>query len=275
VINEPWPGTVWEPCGIPLLGCPLFDRQLTLFYQRVSTAIRTADPVKTVWIEPNVLFSTIDTTQVGTVDDAHVGWAFHDYCAFEAELQNNTLCPPIDALTLAAAKQYSTRHQMPWLLTEFGATTDLANLRSVVSLADKFMLGWLEWAYTGNDKTSSSPDGQAMVLDPSQPPTGANVLTDKLAALAEPYPQVVAGTPSAWSYTDGTFQLSYSTARADGQGRFGAGAQTQVAVPAIQYPAGYRVQVTGAVVTSAPNATTLRLAAVAGATTVTVSVSAA
>jgi endoglycosylceramidase len=270
VLNEPWPGTVWEPCAVPVAGCPIFDRQLTRFYQRVTTAIRTVDPVKTVWIEPNVLFATIDTTYVGTVNDPHVGWAFHDYCALEEELQNNTLCPPLDALTIAAAKQYSTRHQVPWLLTEFGATTDLANLRSMVSLADKNRLGWLEWAYTGHDKTSSSPDGQALVLDPSKPPTGANVLTDKLAVLAEPYPQIVAGTPSAWSYTSRTFRLTYSTARVDGHGRFAAGSQTEVAVPAIQYPNGYHAQVSGAVVASAPNASTLRLLSRVGATAVTV-----
>jgi endoglycosylceramidase len=56
----------------------------------------------------------------------------------------------------------------------------------------------------------------------------------------------------------------------DGHGRFAAGSQTEVAVPAIQYPDGYHAQVSGAVVASAPNASTLRLLSRVGATAVTV-----
>ena len=163
---------------------------------------------------------------------------------------------------------------MPPLLTEFGATSDLANIASVVQLADKYRTGWLEWAYTGNDKTSSSPDGQALVLDPSRPPVGANVLSDKLRTLAEPYPQLVAGTPADWSFANGVLQLNYSTARVDGAGQFTTGSLTQLAVPAIQYPAGYRVTVTGGRVASAPNAPTLLIASSPGATRIRVIVSA-
>ncbi len=86
---------------------------------------------------------------------------------------------------------------MPALLTEFGATDDLANIASVMQIADKYRTGWLEWAYTGHDKTSSSPDGQALVLDPEPAARRRNVVTDKLRTLAEPYPQLVAGTPAA------------------------------------------------------------------------------
>jgi endoglycosylceramidase len=159
-------------------------------------------------------------------------------------------------------------------MTEFGATQDLANLAGDVAKADKFMLGWTEWAYSGNDKTSSSPDGQALVLDPSQPPTGANVLTAKLKTLAEPYPQAVAGTPKSWSFSGGKFTLTYSTARVDGSGTFPAGALTSVAVPAIQYPNGYAVTVSGGQVVSAPNASTLQVASNPATGTVTVRVSA-
>jgi endoglycosylceramidase len=272
VINEPWPGTLWEGCAVPLIGCPLFDHKMTAFYQQVANAIRAVDPNKTVWIEPNTLFSTVDANNVTKVNDPHIGWSFHDYCAIESELHTNTLCPLLDNTTVAFAKQYATKNQVPWLLTEFGATSDLPNLASVISIADKNMLGWTEWAYTGNDKTSSSPDGQALVLDPSQPPTGANVLTDKLKVLAEPYPQVVAGTPTSWSFTKGVFALAYKTARAAGGGNFAAGSVTSIAAPAIQFPHGYAVTVTGGNVTSAANAITLQIASNAGASTITVKV---
>jgi len=275
LLNEPWPGNLGIVCAVPLTGCPLFDPTLTAFYHRVASAIRTADPSHTVYYEPNVLFAQSATTYVGDIGDPHAGFAFHDYCSTEELTADSTLCPPQDELTISRGTGYGDQHAIPTLITEFGATNDLPNIAGTMSLADKYRAGWLEWAYTGHDKTSSSPDGQALVLDPSQPPTGANVLADKLKVLAEPYPQAVAGTPSSWSWSGGTFQLAWSTARADGTGRFGAGAETDVAVPAVQFPAGYRVTVTGAQVTSAPGAPTLRLVGLPGATDVSVTVTAA
>jgi endoglycosylceramidase len=276
VLNEPWPGALWEQCAVPLVGCPVFDKsRLTRLYQRLDTAIRGVDVTHTVYVEPNVLFTQVDATSLKLPADPRVGFAFHDYCSTEEFLAIGELCQPQDNLTIGTANRYASGHHVPPLLTEFGATNDLANVTEVISLADKYQLGWLEWAYSGNDKTSSSPNGQALVLDPSQPPTGANVLTGKLKTLAEPYPQAVAGTPTAWSFSAGTFRLSYTTARADGHGRFPAGAETDVAVPAIQFPAGYQVTVTGAHVVSAQGATQLQLVSNAGATSVQVTVTAA
>jgi endoglycosylceramidase len=239
----------------------------------VVAAIRGTDPAHTVYIEPNVLFSQSDRTYVGRIAASRLGFAFHDYCSTEELTQNDILCPQQDAQTVSSANRYAQAHVMPPLLTEFGATTDLANIAEMVHLADKYRLGWLEWAYTGNDKTSSSPDGQALVLDPSLPPTGSNVLTGKLKALAEPYPQIVAGTPTSWSFSGGVFRLSYRTARADGRGSFPAGSKTFVQLPAVQFPNGYHVAVSGAVVISAPDAPVLQLAAKAFATSVQVTVS--
>ena len=28
-MNEPWPGTAWAACAVPLAGCPAQDQQLT------------------------------------------------------------------------------------------------------------------------------------------------------------------------------------------------------------------------------------------------------
>jgi endoglycosylceramidase len=272
LMNEPWPGTVWEPCAVPSVGCPLFDAALTKFYVRVRTAIRAVDPTTMVWVEPNVLFSNFDATNLRTINDAHLGWSFHDYCGTASVGLGNTGCAALDQLTIKSAKVYPTRHNLPWLMTEFGATNDLTNLTEITSLADKFMLGWLEWAYTGNDKTSSSPNGQALVLDPNVPPAGSNVLTAKLKVLAEPYPQAVSGTPTGWSFTTGVFTLSYSTARASGAGRFPAGSHTVISTPSVEFPAGYTVTVSGGSVVSAPNAPTLVIASAPGATSVTVTV---
>jgi endoglycosylceramidase len=275
VLNEPWPGDGWELCLVLGVGCPLFDRgSLSAFYRRVIPAIEAADPGHTVWFEPNVLFNEGIPTSVAAVG-GRTGFAFHDYCGAEAELGLNLTCSQEDDLTFGNATGYARAHNLPPLLTEFGATNDTANLAEVMAHADRAQLGWLEWAYSGNDITSSSPNGQALVLDPSKPPTGDNVVTAKLKTLAEPYPQLVAGTPQAWSFGGGVFRLAYSTARADHLGAFPAGSETDVAVPAIQFPSGYQVTVSGGHVVSAPNAPLLRVLSSPGATTVTVTVAAA
>jgi endoglycosylceramidase len=62
---------------------------------------------------------------------------------------------------------------------------------------------------------------------------------------------------------------------ADGLGSFPAGATTTISVPAIEYPSGYQVSVTGGDVVSAPNASELAIASNPGATTITVVVRAA
>lgn len=272
LLNEPWPGTLWQPCLLPLLGCPLFDSTLTAFYRRVVAAVRAADSAKVVWFEPNVLFNEGIVTNLGTIADPRTGLAFHDYCGPESIGLGNTLCGPQDDLTFANAKSYAGKRGIPQLVTEFGATDDLANLSDMVARADRNRVGWMEWAYTGNDKTSSSPNGQALVFDPSRPPTGDNVNAAKLKVLAEPYPQAVAGTPTSWSFSSGTFRLSYSTVRPNGAGSFPAGSETDIAVPAVHYPNGYSVQVTGGIAASAPNATTLCILSSPTASMITVTV---
>jgi len=275
VMNEPWPGSTFPLCFVPLLGCANFNHTLTAFYTRVTTAIRTADPTRTVWLEPNTLFSYSDAPQsFAGVDDADLGFSFHDYCA-AAELKLNAACPALDSLSVAAAKRSAKHDGVPWLLTEFGATSDTQLLGEMTSLADKNMLGWLEWAYTGKDDITTSDTGggtEGLVRDPSLPPTGANVNTGNLDVLARPYPQAVSGTPTGWSFSKGTFTASWSTAMVSGAGRFGAGAETDIAVPAVQYPNGYDVHVTGGTVTSAPNTAVLQIAQNAGATAVSVTV---
>jgi endoglycosylceramidase len=272
VLNEPWPGIVWEGCFDPLLGCPLHDHRLTDFYRRVVPVIRAADPATVVFFEPNVLFDEGIHTDLGRVVDPHTGFSYHDYCAIESVLHKNITCRLEDGVTFTNASLYSDIFRIPPLLTEFGATDDLANLAEVLRHADRHKMSWLEWAYTGNDKTSSSPNLQALVFDPSQPPTGYNVNWQKLAVLAAPYPQVVAGTPRFWSFASSTFRLCYSTVRPDRTGRFSPGAQTLVSVPPIEYPNGYHVTVRGGQAVSAPNTPVLTIVADAGADAVDVTV---
>ena len=96
----------------------------------------------------------------------------------------------------------------------------------------------------------------------------------KWRSLAEPYPQEISGTPDSHSFDNGTFQFSYSTEEADGLGSFPAGSQTTISVPAVEFPNGYTVAVTGGEVISAPNAPELVIASDNGASTVSVVVTA-
>jgi hypothetical protein len=65
--------------------------------------------------------------------------------------------------------------------------------------ADRFMIGWQEWHYCPRaDPTTTGPGAQqALVLDPAKPPRGGNVERAKLARLARPHPEAIAGTPNA------------------------------------------------------------------------------
>ncbi len=64
--------------------------------------------------------------------------------------------------------------------------------------ADQHLIGWTEWAYSGQGDitTSASPPGsESLIYNPADPLTGANVNTGNLETLAEPYPQLISGTP--------------------------------------------------------------------------------
>jgi endoglycosylceramidase len=271
ILNEPWPGTLWEQCVVPT-GCPAFDAKLGVFERRVDAQIRRVDPNTLVWYEPNVLFNDGVDTQLAPLGDPQAGFAFHDYCLTASGTNSNAGCDTFDDLVFANALRRSSATSDALLMTEFGATDAADVLGAMLNRADRNMVGWLEWAYTGNDITTSGPgDTQALVIDPAKPPSGSNVRAAKLAILARPYPQVVAGTPESWAFdpASGAFTLRYTTSRADGQGRFGPYAETDIAVPPVQYPNGFSAVVEGGAVLSA--AGPLRIAACPGATQVTLS----
>ena len=112
------------------------------------------------------------------------------------------------------------------------------------------------------------------MYDPESAADGTNVNTANLDTLAEPYPQVISGTPTSYSFDNGTFDFSYSTEEADGLGSFPGGSQTTISVPAVEFPNGYEVSVTGGTVVSAPDAPELVIASDNGASTVSVVVTA-
>jgi endoglycosylceramidase len=287
LLNEPWPGTPWLTC-LTLAGCPAFDTgAMGPFYKRVFDRIRAADPQKLIWYEPNVLFNFGADTSVPALGDRAAGFSFHWYCTpgIAAPPYNLASCDDQDEHVLSNADTRAQATGDALMLSEFGATDDLAAIRSVVEHADRHMVSWEYWHYCAcADPTTSGPGVQAVVVDPSQPPSGTNVKQAKLAVLSEPYPQLIAGTPRTYRFDPGTgiFRFSYSTKGPAGKKfsrrlrrrskRALKARQTEIFLGGIHYPKGYRASVDGGAILSKPKAKRLRLIACPGRRNVSVTV---
>lgn len=275
-MNEPWPGSTWPSCTQPA-GCPAFDQgSLAPFYGRAVRAVRAVDRGTLVWYEPNVLFNNGVKSYVGPLGDPPAGFAFHDYCLFEPVTGSPAGCGTFDDLVFSNAVDHVSSTGEALLETEWGATDDTAYLTDMMNRADRYMVPWLEWAYCGcHDPTTSGPgDKQAIVRDPTKSPSGSNLVMPTLRALVEPYPQVIAGTPLAWGFdpTTKTFELRYTTTRAAHAGRFGAGAITEIATPALVYGGRWAAHVSGGAIVSPRGAAVLRVAACRGARGISVTI---
>ncbi len=274
IINEPWPGTVYPTCVVPVIGCPLFDRgPLSTYYERTIAALRDVDPVHLIWYEPLSTFNQGAPTAVVPPSDPALGFAFHVYslCGLlddlDAPVPLGSACVPENEIVLANAESHAEASRNALFATEFGATMDTAVLTDQLRQFDDHRMSWMFWSYTRYLVALEGDGGLA-------PATAPNLNDAMLDTLVRPYPQLVSGTPTSWSFDPATdvFTLRYSPARADGAGAFPAGSETAVAVPARQYPGGYQVTVTGAIVTSAANAPVLRLQSEPGSGPITVTV---
>ena len=255
IMNEPYPGSQALPT---LLGSPFFDtEELNPFYDQAAQAIRAVDPSTPIFYEQNLISDFGIPTKLGSVDTSNTVFSYHNY------LPNYIPIPVISAIVVDEAQAYAKALDIPAFMTEFGATNSQSSLTASTQPVDADLTSWTEWTYSGQGDitTAGNTNSESLVYNPALPPTGDNVNTANLTTLAEPYPQTVSGIPTAFSFTNGTFTFSYSTERADGSGSFAAGAQTDISVPAIEFPNGYQVSVTGGQVVSAPNAAVLVIAA--------------
>jgi endoglycosylceramidase len=290
LMNEPWPGTPWTICFAPT-GCPAFDTgSLAPFYQRVFAQIRGADRGKLLWYEPNVLFNFGADSSLPPSGERATGLSFHVYCtpgSFQIAAFNTLGCPAIEDHVFSNADKYSQTTGDALMLSEFGATDDLDTIRLNVQQADRHMVSWEYWHYCEClDPTTSGSGTQAIVVDPNQPPTGANVKQPKLDVLAEPYPQVVAGTPTSYGFDEATrrFSLAYSTkgptgknfarrrARRATRSKKAKFRQTQIFLGRDRYAGGYTASVNGGGIASKPRASVLRVIACPGRRSVSVAV---
>jgi endoglycosylceramidase len=263
LLNEPWPGSAYPSCINPA-GCPAFDATtLTDFTQRVIASIRRVDHSTLAFYEPLLTFDFGAQTSMGDTGDKNAGFSFHDYClpgAFGGPGSGDGCEQPED-LVFQNADARADQVGDALLLSEFGASNDLADIGRIIRLADDHMTSWQYWHYCAcDDPTTSGPGVQAVVIDASKPPRRKNVKWRKLKVLDRPYPQAVAGTPMDFGYDPQTneFRLEYSTRAPDG-GRLPGRLPTIVYVPRVHYLDGYDVHVDGARLASAPGARYLKL----------------
>ncbi|MFL0177988.1 cellulase family glycosylhydrolase [Mycobacterium sp. SMC-15] len=262
IMNEPAAGFQ----TLSSLFSPHFGTQeLTPFYNQVDAAIRAVDPHTPVFFEPEVINGIAFPISLGTVDDPNTVFSFHNYLGYVG---------PLTGVAVNNAMAYASTHGIPTFMSEFGSGADLDTIGATMGAADQNFIGWTEWEYSDRGDITTTGGGHGwLVHDPAVAPTGDNVDAAKLGLLAEPYPQLVSGTPTSWSVVDGALHFSFSTVMANGSGSFAAGSITTISVPALAYPDGYDVFVSGGHVVSAADAAELAIASDSGAATVSVVVS--
>jgi endoglycosylceramidase len=276
LFNEPWAGSPFRQCLLmgrmtttTSCGVQAFEAStLTAFHSRVTQAIRGVDQQTMVFAAPMVSFDGGTPAGVGKVDD-RAGFAFNAYCTAEQlaavyRFAAGKSCAEQAGPTIQNALDESARNGDALFMTEFGATDNQPEFSDYLRAANENGISWTYWAYCGcGDPTTAAvpPDLQAIVVNPGAAP-GDSAKTAKLAVLAQPYAAVVAGTPGASSYdaTTATFSFQYTARPIGGGKKFKPGSVTELEIPAVQYPTGYRVSVRGAEVKSKPRSRLLRLA---------------
>ena len=151
------------------------------------------------------------------------------------------------------------------LLTEFGAGDDLEDLARITGFADDHLVGWMYWAYKLWDDPTGSQDEGLFHDDANR----HSVKRGKLELLVHPYPQAIAGTPTAmdWDATSKVLRFTYTPDRRTGL--------TDVFIPKITYRGGYqgyRVEVRGGVVVRGLGRRHVMVDARRGSSSVTVTV---
>jgi len=272
ILNEPWPGSAWPTCA-NTEGCPPggFDStSLTEFHNRVIAAIRRADRTHTVYYEPNLQFDVGAKTTHGKVEDPNVGFSFHNYCLGAAPGLPHAPDPAEickdqgERRVFENAEAHVADTGATLLMTEFGDVQDATIHRRVTELADEYMVGWTVWGWF-------RAAGQ-IKQDPAKPPTPDNLNQEVLAAVVRPYPRLVAGTPTSFSFDPETkrFEANFSTRLPNG--RRARRRLSEIYVPRLHYGRSYRVEVKGARVTRGRGTQRLELRARRRAKSVTVTV---
>lgn len=275
LMNEPWPGTDVYSCMNPA-GCPLFDElKLQAMQEHVRAGIRAVDAANIVWFEPHVIFNSGAKSSLGlltAVADPNLGLSWHKYCLpaalLHAQGANDVpACEQLHQLVSDNADETVATLGAASLVTEFGASDDLADLEQVTRQADDALVGWQYWHYKEwADPTTESAEsgGQGLFRDDSDL---SSIKLEKLRYLERTYPQATAGIPLELSFKPDSAAFHYRyTPRA-------AGAPTEIHLPlALHYPNGYTLTITGGHAVSPPGVSPLLIRNDPGAAEVVVDI---
>lgn len=252
-INEPFPGKDYGAC-LTAAGCTALEQaRLAPFARRVVATVRSVNRGQFVWVEPFVLFNFGQgPTSLAGTGTGHL-LAAHSYAIDRAG----------ELAVVANTVRSWRRDQKPVLITEFGAVTDPVLIDRMTGDFDRALLPWIFWHYSGE-----------MVPDLTGPADLAHVTNlAGFTALVRPYARSLTGIPRQQGFSPTTlrYDLTYTTTSPLGKA-YPATLDSVIFVPALRYPSGYQVQVTGATVTSAPGAQRLTVRTDPGATEVRVTV---
>jgi endoglycosylceramidase len=240
------PGTTQSGAAVR---CPADDPRVGLIPR-----LEAADPNHLVFYEGNYTTDSGPLNHIGPMPFPRLVLNFHDYCFLHVPNGPEpsdfaTVCAPSENLVFtehASQRVRDSTAEQPGgpasLLTEFGATTDTADLGRVTADADSHLVGWIYWQWLNyQDPTGSHSSG----LWPPSAPTPA-----MLAVLSQTYPSAIAGTPIATSFdpTSDRFELRFRSNPRITE-------PTVIFVPvSLHYANGYCATVAGARITSAPDA---------------------
>ena len=290
--NEPYgPGLTTRPAN------PAFDAELECLYtgrehpgldqsgRRVTCPaddpkvgllprMEAADPTHLVAYEGNYGTDSGVPNYIGAMDFPRLVLNLHDYCFLHVPNGPEppdfaSVCGPLESYVLTQHDQERASDASPkqpggpsWLLTEFGATTDTADLTRITFDANANLLGWIYWQWINYDDPTGS---HSSALWPPR-----NATASQLQVLSETYASAVAGTPTSMAFNPDTaaFTMGYESNPA-------ISAPTVIVVPtSTHYPHGYCLRVSGARTASPPGAAHIDITNGPSAGAVTVSVTA-
>lgn len=264
IINEPWPGHHYPTCYVAFGWCGRAMVSLDTLYEKVGRAITSVDPDGIVTYEPYSTWNMGLDSRPARPSSPKAAISWHVYCPMNAIFGSYVGCNPPDTHTFNSADQAAQFNNSASLLSEFGATKDPETLMGVTSKARAHLVGWLYWTYNGNsDPTTQNAADEELVryINHPGPVTDEQVDHTKLAILAVPHLRAAAGTPTstAWDQSTRTYQATWTAKRVAGDGDFAPGSVSEIAVPAVHYPNGYKVEVKGAKVISKAGDTRLQV----------------
>lgn len=248
--------------------CPADDPEEGLIPQ-----IEAADPTHLVAYEGNYGTDSGVPNHIGAMDYPRLVLNFHDYCFLHVPNGPEpphfaSICGPLERYVFAQHAQERANDSTPdqpggpgWLLTEFGATTDSADLARITADADANLVGWIYWQWINYADPTGSHSSALW------PPRAATA--SQLQVLSQTYASAIAGTPLSTSFdpNTGSFELRYRSNPT-------ITAPTVIVVAeSTHYPHGYCVRVSGAHNLSHQDATRIDLVSTT-ATVVAVSLTA-